>query len=143
MESILLDVSGKAKVQAGTKRSASPNELHASKRGRTSAERRGSFDSISSISDSSLDRTGDKDDDVILVRSHSRSLSPRNNVLVLIILCHRREKHQLFKYRFENFPSCEEQITINKLNFCNISVIGVRIHEIFLQEIDHDHQAPG
>lgn len=84
---LLLDISGKAKVPAGAKRNASPTELHASKRGRTSAERRGSFDSFSSISDSSLDRTGDKDDDVILVRSRSGSMSPRNNMLVLIIIC--------------------------------------------------------
>lgn len=81
-----MDVSGKAKCQPSAKRSASPGgELHASKRGRISNEHRRSLDSFSSISDSSLDRTVDKDDDVIFVRSHSRSMSPRNNMLVLVL----------------------------------------------------------
>lgn len=71
-------------------------EFNTNKRGRSSVERRRSLDSISSISSSSLDRSplgrgfeqrkkhsiNKADEDVIYIRSESRSLSPRSQMLV-------------------------------------------------------------
>lgn len=84
-------ISGKTNFLPSSKRTGSPLEYGIEKRNRTSNERRRSLDSISSISSSSLDRSPvgrgieskkkfpiDRDDDVIYIRSESRSLSPSN-----------------------------------------------------------------
>lgn len=83
---------GKDNVSPLGKRSGSPLEFEAMKRGRSINEHRRSLDSVSSISSSSLDRSptrtyGQKkrrsfteDNDVILIRSKSRSISPSDQV---------------------------------------------------------------
>lgn len=117
------NVSGKANFPS-TKRSASPIEFNVSKRGRSSVERRRSLDSISSVSSGSLDRSPmargfdqrkkhpieKVDDDVIYVRSHSRSLSPRPHMLVeyhfhktIATICNRNNKNNIFRSYLEIF----------------------------------------